>query len=125
MSTRLPPIEQLPHRSATDDMFRSGELAREIRSAGGVAITLHGEVEMVMIDAQTYRELAELAEGEAVRREPIAQVSAEREAVLAELSAAFDRRLARLREPGVHEKIDAVMACRGKSPTRPKAGTSF
>ena len=100
MSPRLPPIEQLPHQSAIDDTSRSSELAREIRSDGGVAITHQGEVEMVMIAAQTYRDLVEIAE---------------RKAVLAELFAEFDRQP--LREPGVHEKIDSVMACRGISST--------
>ena len=59
------------------------------------------------------------------RSEPKPNAPLDRDAVLAELSAEFDRRLAVLNAPGAHERIDAVFAARGRTKVRPKAGPTF
>jgi len=48
-----------------------------------------------------------------------------REAAKAEVEAEFDRRLASLRAPDTRQRVEAVMAARGRGKTRPKVGSSF
>ena len=48
-----------------------------------------------------------------------------RQAALAELAAEFDRRLAALKSPETRSRVEAVMAARGRTKRRPKAGVSF
>jgi prevent-host-death family protein len=108
-------IEDLPNRPATEVKNRWGEVVREARASGGVAVTSHGKVELVVLDAGRYRELAALVEGAKERDK----------AALAELEADFDRRLAVLSAPDVRQRIDRVFAARGRVFPRPKAGTSY
>lgn len=111
----LPRIDELPRRNATQVKNKWGDLVREVRAAGSVAVTQHDKVEMVIVDAATYRKMAALADDARERHR----------ATLAELSAEFDRRLATLKSPGTRGRVEAVMAARGRSRRRPKAGVSF
>ena len=111
----LPRIEDLPQRSATKVKNKWADLVREVRAAGSVAVTQHDRVEMVVMDAATYRRAAALAE----------DVKARQQATLAELSAEFDGRLAALKSPETRGRVEAVIAARGRSKRRPKAGISF
>jgi prevent-host-death family protein len=111
----LPRIEDLPQRKATQVKNKWGDLVREVRAAGSVAVTQHNKVEMVVVDAATYRKMAALAEG----------AKEHRQAALAELSAEFDRRLAALQTPETRRRVEAVMAARGRTKRRPKAGVSY
>jgi PHD/YefM family antitoxin component YafN of YafNO toxin-antitoxin module len=86
-----------------------------VRRAGSVAVTQHDRVEMVVMDAGTYRKLSTLAE----------EARARSEAGLAALSAEFDRRLAALGTEGIRNRVERVMSARGRARRRPKAGTSF
>ena len=115
MPADLPRIEDLPQRNATEVKNRWGDLVREVRAAGSVAVTHHDRIEMVVVDAATYRKLAAFAE----------DAKARRQAALAELSAEFDRRLAALKGPETRGRVGAVMAARGRTKRRPKAGVSF
>lgn len=115
MIADLPKLEDLPRQTASDVKNKWREVMREVRESGSIAITNHSSVEVVLVDAQAYRQLA--ASAAALR---------EREAsVLDELSAQFDRRLASLQAPGAGRKAAAVFRRKGKLSTRPKAGTSF
>lgn len=80
MAISLPPIEELPRRNATDAKNRWGRLVREVRVLGAVAITSHGYVEMVVIEAGKYRELVALVDAAEERRK----------AALEERSTEFD-----------------------------------
>ena len=111
----LPRIEDLPQRSATKVKNRWADLVREVRAAGSVAVTQHDRVEMVVMDAATYRRAAALAEDAKTRQQ----------ATLAELTAEFDRRLAGLKSPETRGRVESVMAARGRAKRRPKAGVSF
>lgn len=115
MPADLPRLEDLPQRNATEVKNKWGDLVRAVRAAGSVAVTQHDRIEMVVMDAATYRTMAALAEDAGERRQ----------AVLAELSAEFDRRLAALKSPETRGRAEAVMAARGRSKRRPKAGASF
>jgi prevent-host-death family protein len=111
----LPKLEDLPRQTASDVKNKWREVVREVRESGSIAITNHSSVEVVLVDAQAYRQLA--ASAAALK---------EREAsVLDELSAQFDRRLASLQAPDAGRKAAAVFKRKGKLSTRPKAGTSF
>ena len=115
MAARLPQIDELPRRNATDVKNRWGDLVREVRANGSVAVTHHDKVEMVVVAAARYREMAALVE----------DIDARRHAALADLAAEFDRHLAALKAPDARQRVDAAMATRGRATPRPKAGASF
>jgi hypothetical protein len=115
MAVRLPQIEALPRRNATQVKNQWGDLVREVRASGSVAVTHHDKVEMVVVEAARYREMAALVEG----------IDGRRQAALADLAAEFDRHLAALKAPDARKRVEAVMAARGRVTPRPKAGASF
>ena len=115
MTAELLKIEDLPRQTASDVKNKWREVVREVRQAGSVAITNHSTVEVVLVDADAYRQLA--ASAAALK---------EREAlVLDQLSAQFKERLASLQAPDAGDKAAAVFKRRGQLSTRPKAGTAF
>lgn len=111
----LPRIEELPQRNATQVKNKWADLVRAVRAGGSVAVTQHDRVEMVVMDAATYRKMAALAE----------QAKERQQVTLAELSAEFDRRLAALKGPETRGRVEAAMATRGRTKRRPKAGMAF
>jgi antitoxin (DNA-binding transcriptional repressor) of toxin-antitoxin stability system len=115
MAARLPQIEELPRRNATQVKNKWSDLVREVRASGSVAVTHHDKVEMVVVEAARYREMAALIEG----------IDARRQTALAELSAEFDQHLAALQAPEARKRVEATMASRGRVTPRPKAGASF
>jgi len=115
MTTQVPQVDQLPRRPATQVKNGWGDLMRQVRASGTVAVTSYDQVEVIVMDVRHYQEIVQLA----------ASVMSNREAALAELSAEFDRRLATLQDPDTDDRIDALMASRGRTPTRPKAGSSY
>jgi prevent-host-death family protein len=111
----LPRLEDLPRQTASDVKNKWRQVVREVREAGSVAITNHSAVEVVLVDAEAYRQLA--ASAAALK---------EREAsVLDQLSAQFNERLAGLQAPDAAGKAAAVFQRKGRLTRRPKAGTSF
>lgn len=68
MAIILSPVEELPRRNATETKNRWGRVVREVRALGAVAITSHGYVEVVVIDAGKYRELLALVDAAEERR---------------------------------------------------------
>ena len=115
MSIDFLPIEELPRRNATQVKNKWGDLVREVRAYGSVAVTHHDKVEMVVVEVGQYREMAALAEG----------IKGRHQTALAELSAEFDRHLAQLKAPDARGRVEAAMASRGRVTPRPKAGGSF
>jgi len=115
MAARLPQIEELPRRNATEVKNKWGDLVREVRANGSVAVTHHDKVEMVVVEAARYREMAALVD----------DIDARRRSALADLAAEFDRHLAALKAPDARRRVDAAMASRGRATPRPKAGASF
>ena len=115
MAARLPQIEELPRRNATDVKNRWGDVVREVRANGSVAVTHHDKVEMVVVEVGRYREMAALVE----------DIDARRRTALADLAAEFDRHLAALKAPDARQRVEAAMETRGRATPRPKAGASF
>lgn len=115
MIAELPRLEDLPRQSASNVKNKWRDVVREVRESGSVAITNHSSVEVVLVNAEAYRELA--ASAAALK---------EREAsVLDQLSAQFNERLASLQAPNAGENAAAVFKRKGRLSTRPKAGTAF
>ena len=111
-------VEDLPRQNATQVKNGWGDLVRQVRATGSVAVTHHNKIEMVVMDAERYRELTALVEQE--RRS--------RQAALDQLSARFDARLAVLQSPDTPDKIRAILDSGGdltRLARRPKAGGSF
>lgn len=111
----LPLPEHLPTRSASQVKNQWGDVVRQVRESGTVAITHHANVEMVLIDTATYRRLAE--DVRAINAKEISSLDA--------LDRAFQDRLAVLQRSDASERVDELVAARGKSGRRPKAGASF
>jgi antitoxin (DNA-binding transcriptional repressor) of toxin-antitoxin stability system len=115
MAVPFPRIEELPQRKATEVKNKWGDLVREVRAHGSVAVTHHDKVEMVVVGVGQYREMAALVAGARQRHQ----------AALADLSAEFDRRLAQLQAADARDRAEAAMASEGRAARRPRAGMSF
>lgn len=111
----VPLLEQLPQRTAQQLMQEWTETVREVRELGTIAVTERGQVEMVMMDAETYWNISAFA----------AEVRPATEASLAELSADFDRRLASFKTEGIRNKVSDVLSQRGHIKHQPKAGPTY
>ncbi|MDB5957716.1 MAG: Prevent-host-death protein [Ramlibacter sp.] len=115
MIAEFPKLEDLPRQTASDVKNKWRDVVREVHESGSVAITNHSSVEVVLVNAQAYRQLA--ASAAALK---------EREAALLEqLSAQFQQRLASLQAPDAANKAAAVFQRKGRLSTRPKAGASY
>ena len=115
MFAELPQLEDLPRQTASDVKNKWRDVVREVRASGSVAITNHSSVEVVMLDAEAYRQLAASA----------AALKERERSVLDQLAAQFDERLASLQAPKAGAKAAAVFKRKGRLSTRPKAGPAF
>jgi prevent-host-death family protein len=115
MLENLPELAQLRRQTASDVKNRWREVVRGVRETGSVAITNHAEVELVLVDADTYRRLTEGA----------AALKARERSVLDQLAADFDKRLSALQQPDARRKVAAVFSSKGKLAKRPKAGAGY
>ena len=115
MIAELPRLEDLPRQTASDVKNKWREVVREVRESGSVAITNHSSVEVVLVNADAYRELAASA----------AALKEREAAVLDQLSAQFNERLASLQAPDAGDKAAAVFKRKGWLSSRPKAGPAF
>ncbi|RYX89318.1 MAG: prevent-host-death protein [Comamonadaceae bacterium] len=111
----LPLPEHLPTRTASQVKNQWGDVVRQVRKSGTVAVTHYATVEMVLIDTATYRRLAE----------DMQALNAKEQSSLDELNLAFKDRLALLQNSEAGERVGELMAARGKSTQRPEAGASF
>ena len=115
MITALPALDDLPRQNASQVKNKWGDVVRQVRQSGSVAITNHAAVEMVLLDAATYQQLTE----------DLLTLNAREQSVLEELSSRFDSRLAVLQQPEAAERVGALFEARGKLARRPKSGASF
>jgi prevent-host-death family protein len=115
MITELPSLDDLPRQNASQVKNKWGDVVRQVHQVGSVAITNHSAVEMVLLDAATYRQLTE----------DLGAIKAREQSVLDELAGRFDAHLAVLQQPDARQKATALFESRGKLAARPKAGASF
>jgi prevent-host-death family protein len=115
MITELLSLDELPRQNASHVKNKWGDVVRQVRQSGSVAITNHAAVEMVLIDASTYQQL----QGE------IRALKSREQSVLDELTARFNAQLAVLQQPQAAQNVAAVFGAKGKLARRPKAGASF
>lgn len=111
----IPSLKTLPQRSATQVKNRWADVVREVRKFGSVAITQHNQVEMVVMDAETYQKISAHAE----------EARARGEVGLAALSDDFDRRLASFKTDGIRDRVENVMSARGRIKRPAKAGATY
>ena len=115
MTTELLDLASLPRQSASQVKNKWGDVVRQVREVGSVAITNHSAVEMVLVDAATYRQLTT----------DMLTLKAREQSVLEDLAGRFNARLAVLQEPDAQHQVAGLFDSRGKSALRPKAGASF
>jgi prevent-host-death family protein len=115
MMTALPALHDLPRQNASQVKNKWGDLVRQVRQSGSVAITHHAAVEMVLLDAATYEQLTQ----------DLLAFNAREQSMLEELSARFDSRLAVLQQPDAAARLNALFEARGQLVRRPKAGASY
>ena len=115
MSAVLPSLDDLPRHPASHVKNRWGEVVRQVRASGSVAVTSHSSVEMVLVDTATYRRLVNDAGSSAAREQ----------SVLNQLNEAFEARLATLQQPAAAQQVDALFETRGHLKARPKAGATY
>ena len=99
MITELPSLDDLPRQNASQVKNKWGDVVRQVHQVGSVAITNHSAVEMVLLDAATYRQLTE----------DLGAIKAREQSVLDELAGRFDAHLAVLQQPDARQK--ATMSC--------------
>jgi len=115
MLTELPSLDQLPRQNASQVKNKWGEVVRLVHQSGSVAITNHSAVEMVLLDASTYRSLAD----------EILALKAREQTVLYDLTERFNARLEVLQSADAADKVTALFDAKGKLTKRPKAGASY
>jgi prevent-host-death family protein len=115
MVVDLPELDQLHKETASAVKNRWRELVQAVHEKGSVAVTTHAKVELVLVDADTYRQISE----------GVAAMKVRERGVLDRLADDFEKRLASMQEPGFAKKVDAVFAGQGKLRSRPKAGAAF
>lgn len=115
MPPDLQPLNDLPRQNASQVKNHWGEVVRQVRQSGSVAITHHASVEMVLLPAATYEQLTQ--ELKAAR--------AQKQSQLDDLAQRFEQRLAGLQQPEATRQVQGLFAARGKLARRPKAGASF
>lgn len=111
----MPLLDDLPRHNASSVKNKWREVVREVRETGSVAITNHATVEMVLVDAATYQQLAASAQALKDREQSL----------LDQLNAQFNQRLAELQAPDAADKLNALFERQGRLMQRPKAGASF
>ena len=115
MPTELLSLADLPRQNSSQVKNKWGEVVRQVRQTGGLAITSHSAVEMVLLDAATYQHLTE----------ELGAIKAREQSVLDQLAGRFDARLAVLQAPDAPQRVAALFDSRGKLARRPKAGATF
>ncbi|MBV7482100.1 type II toxin-antitoxin system prevent-host-death family antitoxin [Bordetella sp. BOR01] len=115
MLAPLKSLDTLPRQNASQVKNRWKDVVRQVRQSGSVAITNHSVVEMVLVDAQQYRDLTEEIQAHQSREQ----------AVLDELANRFDERLAVLQRPEARDHLQALFEAKGKLARAPKVGESY
>lgn len=117
MASLLRDLDELPQQNATQVKNKWGDVVRQVQQEGSVAITNHATVEMVLVTANTYRQMTAFLEDLKER---------ERKLKLDELERRFDERLAVLQQPDARDRLDAMFEARGKfKRQRPIAGETY
>ena len=115
MASQLLSLHDLPRQNASQVKNKWGDVVRQVRQSGSVAITNHAAVDMVLLDAATYQQLTD----------DLLALKAREQSALEELTGRFNARLAVLQQPDARRKATALLDARGKLGRRPKAGASF
>lgn len=108
-------LENLPSEKSSQVKNKWGDVVRQVQEHGSLAITNHSTVELVLMTAGTYQSLLSL----------VARLQARERSELDELSGQFKARLATLQEPQSRDRLNRLLARKGKVKKPPIAGDSF
>lgn len=108
-------LAELPTQASSEVKNRWGQVVRQVQKTGGLAITHHSSVEMVILTAEKYQALVDAA----------VKSQARERSELEALSAQFMSRLDSLQHPGARERLASVMDAKGRASTPPIAGESY
>jgi hypothetical protein len=108
-------LDDMPHRPVSQ-FAGWRELAQSARANGGVAITEAGHVELVVLTATQYQQMAELA-GKQAALAPSPALEA--------LEARYTERLSALQAPDMRDRVNGLLKAKGRFSTAPMAGESF
>lgn len=115
MAAALLALEELPTQNASQVKNKWGDVARQVRESGSLAITSHSTVDMVMLSAATYRSLVDL----------VTRAQAHEKSALDALSDQFKERLAGLQHPDARTRLNSLLVTKGTSKSPPIAGDTF
>lgn len=115
MFVPLRSLDDLPRQNASHVKNKWADVVRQVHEEGSLAVTNHSAVEMVLLDASTYRQLTE----------DLKALKARESTALDELAMRFDARLALLNRSDASDRVAGLFETRGKLRSRPKAGASF
>ena len=108
-------VESLPARSSTEVQDKWGNVVREVRSKGRIAITSRGHADMVIMSREEYNRVMEaLSAPSAATADPVV-----------DLTRRFDERIARMNNGTMASKFTRLRAMTGQVPNPPIAGESF
>jgi PHD/YefM family antitoxin component YafN of YafNO toxin-antitoxin module len=115
MTARLHPLDALPSQKSTQVKNKWGDVVRQVHDRGVVAITNHSSVELVMLSAGTYQSVLDT----------LAELRSRDQADLDALAEQFKARLEVLQHPQAHERLERVLASKGRARKAPKSGKDF
>ncbi|MBK6351131.1 MAG: type II toxin-antitoxin system Phd/YefM family antitoxin [Steroidobacteraceae bacterium] len=115
MTARLFPLDALPRQKSTQVKNKWGDVVRQVRDRGSLAITSHSSVELVMLSAGVYQSLLDTIE----------KLQARERAELDALAEQFKARLETLQQPQAHDRLARLLASKGKAKKAPIAGKTF
>ena len=108
-------VESLPARSSTEVQDKWGNVVREVRSKGRIAVTSRGHADMVIMSREEYdRVMQALSAPALATADPVA-----------DLTRRFDERIARMNDGTMASKTVRLRAMKGQVPNPPIAGESF
>lgn len=106
-------LESLPHENATQVKNKWGDVRRLVRESGAVVITDRSNAELVLVDVHRFQQLTER----------LRAIEEKDHRILDELNRQFDKRLQVLQTPDFGERIEQVLAARGKQKRPAKVGS--
>ena len=107
--------ESLPARSSAEVQDKWGDVVREVRSKGRIAVTSRGHADMIIMSREEYdRVMRALSAPALATADPVV-----------DLTRRFDERIARMNDGTMVSKSTRLRAMTGQVPNPPIAGESF
>jgi PHD/YefM family antitoxin component YafN of YafNO toxin-antitoxin module len=115
MNNPLIALESLPSQKSSQVQNKWGDVVRQVKDQGSLAITHHSTVELVLLTAGTYQSLLDL----------VTRLQARERSELDDLSGQFTARLESLQRRDSHDRLARVLKSKGKARKPPVAGKGY